>query len=76
MSNASAQRTDYSSKSGEGKVTSSSKMTDTIKGGGSGAGSGPTGSSQSYPKKVGSRPHNTDFNPQKCPATDLYVGGV
>lgn len=70
-----AQKTNYGDKSGEGKVTSSKAMSDTAHGGGSGDGSGPTGSSRSYPKGKGS-PHRTDFNPQKVKATDLYVGGV
>lgn len=44
----------------------------------SNAGSGPTGSSRSYPKG-GSKPGDSQaapFNPQKQEATDIYVGGV
>jgi hypothetical protein len=44
----------------------------------SNSGSGPTGSSRSYPKGS-SKPGNTqsaDFNPQKTPVTDYRVGGV
>ena len=43
----------------------------------SNAGMGPTGSSRSYPK--GGAPGDSQdapFNPQKVPATDIYVGGV
>jgi hypothetical protein len=53
-------------------------MSDTIKGGGSGDGSGPTSSSRSYPK--GSKVSMTaDFNPmndRKRGGTDWAVGGV
>ena len=47
----------------------------------SNAGSGPTGSSRSYPKQGNgmSLPGNTTsapFNPQKVAVTDIYVGGV
>lgn len=46
-----------------------------IKAGGSGDGSGPTGSSRSYPK--GSKVNmSADFNPMKHKATDYAVGGV
>jgi hypothetical protein len=44
----------------------------------SNSGSGPTGSSRSYPKG-GSKPSDTQdapFNPRNVPATDIYVGGV
>jgi len=43
----------------------------------SNSGTGPTGSSRSYPK--GSKPGDSQdapFNPQKVSATDIYVGGV
>lgn len=77
---ASAQRTDYSNKSGDGgrgKVLSSGSEP-MIRAGGSGDGSGPTGSSRSYPKggHVDMKP---DFNPmddKKRGATDWVVGGV
>jgi hypothetical protein len=71
---------DYSNKTGEvghDKALSSKSM-DMIKGGGSGDGSGPTGSSRSYPK--GGKPSmSPDFNPMKDKkrgATDWVVGGV
>lgn len=41
----------------------------------SGDGSGPTGSSRSYPKGKGGA-MKSDFNPQKVAATDYAVGGV
>jgi hypothetical protein len=76
----SAQRVDYGNKTGEvGKDKElSSKSMDMIKGGGSGDGNGPTGSSRSYPKgsKVSMTP---DFNPMcdsKRGGTDWAVGGV
>lgn len=51
---------------------------DMIRGGGSGDGSGPTGSSRNYPK--GGKPSmSPDFNPmndKKRGATDWAVGGV
>lgn len=79
-SNAGAQRVDYGNKTGEiGKDKEiSSRTADMIKAGGSGDGSGPTGSSRSYPKggKVNLTP---DFNPlkdKKRGATDWVVGGV
>lgn len=76
---------------GSSKVISS-KNTPAVEGGGasfsggggdsgedrSNSGSGPTGSSRSYPKG-GSKPGDTQsapFNPQKVAATDIYVGGV
>jgi hypothetical protein len=77
MADGHAQRQEYGSKTGiEGddklQSTSTPPM---IKGGGSGDGSGPTGSSRSYPK--GSKLSLTaDFNPMKVPATDYGVGGV
>jgi hypothetical protein len=57
-----------------------SKSMDMISGGSGGgnSGSGPTGSSRSYPKG-GSKPADTQdapFNPQKVSATDYRVGGV
>ena len=58
--------------------TIANKSLDMIKGGGSGDGSGPTGSSRSYPKGGGVN-MSADFNPMKDKkrgATDLYVGGV
>ena len=68
---------DYSNKSGEAGHSNviSSKPLEMTKAGGSGDGSGPTGSSRSYPKggKVAMR---TDFNPQKKKATDWAVGGA
>lgn len=80
MADASAQRTDYSSKAGEGGRGKelSSKPLEMTKAGGSGAGAGPTGSSQSYPKgsKVSMSP---DFNPmddRKRSGTSWAVGGV
>jgi hypothetical protein len=78
MADAGAQRTNYSSKAGENghsKVISSGGLSGASAGSKSGDGSGPTGSSRSYPKggKVNMTP---DFNPQKCKATDIYVGGV
>jgi hypothetical protein len=61
--------------------TSESKPSEgmTVRGGGS-SGTGPTGSSRSYPKS-GSKPANTDnapFNPHKDPksGSSIYVGGV
>lgn len=82
MSNKSAQRVDYGSKSGEvgHDKELSSKPAEMIKAGGSGSSSGgcPTGSSQSYPK--GSSVKLTpDFNPQKkskSSGSDWAVGGV
>ena len=64
---------------GSSKVISS-KNTPAVEGGEdrSNSGSGPTGSSRSYPKG-GSKPGDTQsapFNPQKVAATDIYVGGV
>jgi len=64
------------------------KSMDMTKGGGSSRdyggdsaedrGSGPTGSSRSYPKGGGlpATTQDAPFNPQKVAATDLYVGGV
>lgn len=60
--------------SDDSKVVSSGKL-DGAKAGKSGDGSGPTGSSRSYPKG-GSVSTKADFNPQKCAATDWAVGGV
>jgi len=61
-------------KAGKSKTVSTGSL-EMIKAGGSGAGSGPTGSSTSYPK--GGKPSmSADFNPQKCKATDWVVGGV
>jgi hypothetical protein len=70
----------------------SSKSLDMIKGGSSArdtsgadsaedranSGSGPTGSSRSYPKggKAPADTQDAPFNPQRVPATDIYVGGV
>lgn len=77
---ADAQRRDYGSKSGElghGKLISSRPEAMT-KGGGSGDGGGPTGSSRSYPKG-GKTSLSPDFNPMKDSkrgATDWVVGGV
>ena len=78
--NSSAQRVDYGEKTGEiGKSKElSCKPAEMIKGGGSGDGGGPTGSSREYPKggKVSLSP---DFNPMKCKkrgGTDWIVGGV
>ena len=44
----------------------------------SNSGSGPTGSSRSYPKGKSTPGNSQDapFNPQKVAATDIYVGGV
>ena len=44
----------------------------------SNSGSGPTGSSRSYPKGGGApaNTQNADFNPQKTPVTDYRIGGV
>lgn len=74
-----AQRTEYGNKTGEighGKVVKSGPE-EMTKGGGSGDGGGPTGSSRSYPKssKVDLKP---DFNPmrdKKRGGTDWVVGG-
>ena len=61
----------------DNKVVSAAKpMSGTAHGGGSGDGSGPTGSSRSYPKGKGGSPHKTDWNPQKIKATSIFVGGV
>lgn len=75
-----AQRVDYGNKTGEiGKDKAlTSKPMEMTKGGGSGDGSGPTGSSRSYPKgsSVGLK---ADFNPMKDSkrgATCWAVGGV
>jgi len=71
------QRTEYGSKTGaegDDKLQGSSRL-EMIKGGGSGDGSGPTGSSRSYPKSS-SLSLKADFNPMKVPATDYGVGGV
>lgn len=72
-----AQRQEYGNKTGEvgHDKALSKKPLDMIKAGGSGDGSGPTGSSRSYPKggKVAMR---TDFNPQKEKATEWAVGGA
>lgn len=73
-----AQRTTYGSKAGEvghDKLLSSGKLPDPIKASKSGDGSGPTGSSRSYPKGGGVS-LKADFNPQTCKATDYAVGGV
>lgn len=60
----------------DNKVVSAAKpMSGAAHGGGSGDGSGPTGSSRSYPKGKG-MPTRTDWNPQKVAATKIYVGGV
>jgi hypothetical protein len=75
-----AQRVDYGNKTGENGKSKvmSSKSLDMTKGGGSGDGSGPTGSSRSYPKSSKSN-FSPDFNPmtdKKRGATDWVVGGV
>lgn len=67
---------DYGNKSSENKGATSKGMVGAAHGGGSGDGSGPTGSSRTYPKKVGSVPSRTDFNPQKTSCSSIYVGGV
>lgn len=74
------QRVDYGNKTGEvghGKEISSKGM-EMTKGGGSGDGSGPTGSSRTYPK--GGAPNlSPDFNPlkdKKRGGTTWVVGGV
>jgi len=71
------QQRDYSgsSASGKSKLISSGDLPDKIKAGGSGDGSGPTGSSRSYPK---GKSHSTDtkaWNPMNTPAGDWVVGG-
>jgi hypothetical protein len=71
------QRTEYGTKTGaegDDKLVGSSRL-EMIKGGGSGDGSGPTGSSRSYPKSS-SLSLKADFNPMKVPVTDYGVGGV
>jgi len=71
------QRTEYGSKTGaegDDKLQSTGRL-EMLKGGGSGDGSGPTGSSRSYPKSS-SLSLKADFNPQKVPVTDYGVGGV
>lgn len=75
-----AQRVEYGNKTGEvghDKLLSSKKA-DMTKGGGSGDGSGPTGSSRTYPK--GGKPRlEADFNPmrdKKRSGTDWVTGGV
>jgi hypothetical protein len=45
------------------------------KGGGGSSGTGPTGSSRSYPKGKGS-PHNTNWNPMKSAASTYGICGV
>lgn len=72
------QKTNYSSKKGEdshGKLIKSGTMPDAIKGGGQ-SGSGPTGSSRSYPK--GAARTNSDLNPMKSHSNGptYAVGGV
>lgn len=80
MPNDAAQRVDYGNKTGEagrGKELSS-KPLEMTKGGGSGDGGGPTGSSRSYPKG-GAVSLKPDFNPmtdKKRGATDYAVGGI
>lgn len=80
MANDSAQRTEYGNKTGEvgDDKAMSSKPADMIKAGGSGDGSGPTGSSRSYPK--GGKPSlSPDFNPMRDKhrsGTDWVTGGV
>lgn len=81
MSNESAQRVDYGSKTGEighDKEISNKPLEMTKAGGPTGQKCGPTGSSRSYPKgsSVSLKP---DFNPQKKSdrsGTDWAVGGV
>lgn len=80
MSSDGAQRVDYGNKTGElgHNKEISSKPAEMIRAGGSGDGSGPTGSSRSYPKggKANLKP---DFNPmcdKQRGATDWAVGGV
>lgn len=71
-----AQRTGYG-KGGAGSVQGkevSMKSIEGAKGGGE-SGTGPTGSSRSYPKGKSSG-FSADFNPMKHPATDYAVGGV
>ena len=85
-----AQRTDYTSKTGEvgptgssrgypkGSKEISSKPAEMIRGGGSGDGGGPTGSSRSYPKG-GKANFSANFNPmhdKQRSGTDWVVGGV
>jgi hypothetical protein len=71
------QRTEYGSKTGsegDDKLETAGRL-EMIKGGGSGDGSGPTGSSRSYPKSS-SLKMTPDFNPMKSPASTYGVNGV
>lgn len=78
--NSGAQRVDYGNKTGEvgHDKELSSKPAEMTRGGGSGDGGGPTGSSRTYPK--GAKPNlSPDFNPMRDKrrnATTWAVGGV
>lgn len=81
MSRETAQQREYGNKTGESGHDKllSSKPAEMIKAGGSGDGSGPTGSSRSYPKSKGLQHFAPDFNPmrdKKRGGTDWVVGGV
>lgn len=58
-----------------GKEATQKPLADAIKGGGSGDGSGPTGSSRSYPKGGGVNLAMI-FNPHKVKACTWAVGGI
>ena len=52
------------------------KATNVIEGGGKSSVSGPTTSPNSYPKGKAVSTDAGRMNPQKVPATTIYVGGV
>jgi hypothetical protein len=68
-----AERTDYTKKD-EGKELKSEKLGG-VEFSNSGSGTGPTGSAREYPKGKGVK-HNTDWNPQKMPASTYAINGV
>lgn len=71
------QRTEYGTKTGsvgEDKLQSSGSL-EMIKAGSPSTGTGPTGSSRSYPKS-GSVSLSADFNPMKTPGSTYGVNGV
>ena len=59
---------------GEGSKVIGTRSLEMTKGGPSGDSRG--GSSRSYPKGSKVNTGNPDFNPQKTPPSDKYVGGV
>lgn len=69
-----AQRQDYEKK---GAADTGGHRLEGAKAGGSGStsGTGPTGSSRSYPKGKGHH-YSTDWNPQKCKASTYGIDGV